>query len=352
MLPSASRAPGELILRIITPTGCHTISVDADEPLQASVVNSVLSQPLGLSGDHFVLSFDGRFLDYDQSPKELGLEDGDQLDLVPWPKWHWRAHAPSAVLPGGPDILSPLLDTLGGWEGAAKLARLNHSWLALVNAWRSDESRVELSNADASCLRVVAARCRQLRQLTVAGESVLDEAILAVASACPHLQHVNLSGCNSKELSAEAICSIAQHCPRLKELHTPERPALEAEEAEAVGAHELRALQALGVGCPELRQLVMTNCNAPTDGLLTLVRGCQRLEGDDPPPPPRSPSIGHHLIHLHRHKPTPPPTHTSTRLAPPHALVHAANRAPDFLRSHTDISIPPAPSRCQPHLQP
>ena len=229
-------------------------------------------------------------IDYTRTPEALGLEEADLVDLIPYPDWHWMAHAPSAVLPC-PDVLAPLLEVLGGWEGSGKLAQLNKSWLALVDEWRTHESRVELNNADGAALAVVAARCRQLRYLTLCGSDcsrVTDEALCPLVEACPQLLAVDLVSCT--KLTGAALRCIAESCPMLERLSGPlvgaissgpsssrvDPPTLSEGDLERSAAENV-ALFALAKGCSKLQALQLPRCLAPEAALTALFRGCTRL---------------------------------------------------------------------------
>ena len=283
----------ELTLIVSTPAEkTHRIGTRSDEPLQHfadAFFAHARSSGMYWSAHAFCFSVDGHLLDYARTPDALGLADADQIDLIPYPAWHWMAHAPSAVLPC-PDVLAPLLEVLGGWEGSGKLAQLNNSWRALVDEWRTHESRVELSNADGAALQVVALRCRQLRYLTIRGSncsSVTDEALCSLVRVCPHLQAVDLESCD--RVTGSALRCIAEHCPMLERLSAPlvgppilpqssrTEPLTMSEDDVERSAAEGDALHALAKGCTKLQALTLPRCLAPADGLAALFRGCTQL---------------------------------------------------------------------------
>eukprot|EP00966_Prymnesium_polylepis_P198255 4594360-Prymnesium_polylepis.1 len=274
------------------------LTAQLDEPLQ-QLADAFFAQcarhSLHWSRHEFCFWFDGHLMDYARTPRMYGMEDEDLIDLVPYPAWHWMAHAPSAVLPV-PDVLAPLLEVLGGWVGSGKLAQLNKSWRDLVDEWRKLESRVELANPDAAALAVVAARCKSLQHLALRGndcERVTDDALCALVAACPQLQSIELESCHN--LTPRSVRSIADHCHSLERLTGPKSnghaaaqatrhsdppaPPPQGEQAVAeAAAAEKEALVALSRGCTRLSGLLLHRCVAPEEALRALFIGCCRLE--------------------------------------------------------------------------
>lgn len=280
-----SAGPSAMALHICAPDETrHSFVVREEEPLDAlsdAFFSRCRSAGLPWSSRKYCLTFDGDLIDCKRSARDYELEDGDLLDLVVFPPWHWKAHAPSAA-PPCPGVVAPLLEMLGGWEASGKLAQLNRSWLALVDAWRMGEGRIELTHADPAALAVIASRCTQLRHLTIHGSScrqVTDEALSSLVVACPQLQAVELESCS--ELTPAVLRCIANNCPILEQLKWTQSLRAESATAPMDDARVLAerdALVALGSGCRNLRSLALHRCVAPTEGLQALFNGCGKLQ--------------------------------------------------------------------------
>ena len=154
-----SRSEWTMQLRVATPLNLvYALDAHPDAPMQTLVDEFFRRYRSQWSAKDYCLCCDGEMVGSRATPSELGLEDGCQLDLVPYPQvtlrtrrtrrclgshatlacattavapfsspsvparspqWHWKAHAPSASIPY-PDVLAPLLEALGG-DAAARI---------------------------------------------------------------------------------------------------------------------------------------------------------------------------------------------------------------------------------------
>ena len=114
-------------------------------------------------------------------------------------------------------------------------------------------------------LGFVAARCPQLRVLSAPGcDQFGDSGLMALAQGCAQLRVLNVRQCNVGDRS---VTAIAAACSRLEVIKLNRcRQVTDA------------SLQALGRGCPMLREVVLADLDRLTDDGLAAWRKCQRLQ--------------------------------------------------------------------------
>ena len=111
----------------------------------------------------------------------------------------------------------------------------------------------------------VASCLPKLERLNISGTGVRDDAVCAVASACPRLAYFNATRC--AELTDDATVMLCVRCQRLESLML----------ARCAGVGDV-TLEVAGGFCAELRELHLAGCAKVTDaGVAAVARGCPRL---------------------------------------------------------------------------
>jgi hypothetical protein len=136
----------------------------------------------------------------------------------------------------------------------------------------------------------LAARCRQLVRLEVAGSGVTDDALMAVGQHCSALQTLNLKACMGwtdrglrallaecraltklsfayTSLDDDAMLVIAERCPKLRVLIVDE-----------CGAVSDAGVRAVAARCPGLVELSAVHCALTDVAIADIARHCPLLE--------------------------------------------------------------------------
>jgi hypothetical protein len=158
---------------------------------------------------------------------------------------------------------------------------VDHTLLGYVLGMLSKLRRLDISRAavemttvpalDAAvtrwdCLPSTVISCTALEELHLNGDKhVTDCKLAAFAAACPNLQIVSL--CRAELLTSASVISIAEHCPRLRELYLDKSAAGDD------------VMVALTEHCRELRVLSanFAQISASDNGLLGLFDHCPHL---------------------------------------------------------------------------
>ena len=147
-------------------------------------------------------------------------------------------------------------------------------------------------NIRSTGLSILLNRWPHLRSIHLAGASITDSVLSALARGCPQLLSLNLYACQS--VSYTGMCALACGCPLLQSVEICYSDLIKDASIRALaqGCPHLQsvyfysmrnitdsALHALARGCKELRSVRVEYCDRITyAGLLSLVRGCPLLE--------------------------------------------------------------------------
>lgn len=145
----------------------------------------------------------------------------------------------------------------------------------------------------------LASMCPRLEQICLQGTAFCNTGIVELATHCSSLISINISDTKSTRvprIDKWSFIAIGKYCPLLKILIACGCSRLDnnsitgltkgCKHIEELGLKRCykisdRALHAIGRNCGKLRKISLVSCNISTDGVISLIKGCPRLEEID-----------------------------------------------------------------------